>query len=321
MSQTQFTLESKQERGTRKPAPVLLKYSRAVMKRITAFPYYVGMLDFYLNPRVLKRSSRLTHYDKIREQFVKNDLKVIDYDIDKVDFKQWLQETSFPRQYQDDYGNYFIEKALEHYLSSKLLDLNKKDVFVDVAASSSPWYELAENQYGCKSFAIDLHFPAGTKDDPKFIECDATKMPFENGSISKIALHCAFEMFENDADINLIKEAERVLAPGGKMVIIPLYMADIYMIQSHPRANRRGIVYGKAKKAWYDDKAVVRFCRIYSVEAFRERVVNHKNHLELEVLYFKNEKEMKMSSTDDVYLKFAARFTKNENMELSKNGK
>jgi hypothetical protein len=28
-------------------------------------------------------------------------------------------------------------------------------------------------------------------------------MPFTDESISKIALHCAYEMFENDADINL----------------------------------------------------------------------------------------------------------------------
>ncbi len=54
---------------------------------------------------------------------------------------------------------------------------------------------------------------------------------FDNESISKIALHCAYEMFENDADINLINEANRVLRKGGKMIIIPLYMDHIYHIQ------------------------------------------------------------------------------------------
>ena len=94
------------------------------------------------------------------------------------------------------------------------------------------------------------------------------------------------------------------------MVIIPLYMAQFYHIQSSPKTNRKGIEYGKAKRVWRDDKYLVRFARWYSVEAFKERVANHKDKLNLKIYYFTNEKEMKEKHADKVYVKFAACFTK-----------
>ena len=117
-------------------------------------------------------------------------------------------------------------------------------------------------------------------------------------------------MFENDADMNLIKEANRVLTRGGKMVIIPLYMAHLYHIQSSPKVNRKGVEYGKARRVWRDDKYPVRFSRRYSVEAFKERVANHRDKLNLKIFYFTNEQEMKEKPEDRVYVKFAACFTK-----------
>ena len=95
-----------------------------------------------------------------------------------------------------------------------------------------PWYDLAEKRYKCKSFAIDLHLPPD-KNDPRLIEGDATDMPFDDESISKIALHSAYEMFENEADINLIKEANRVLTGGKNGYNTSLYGSSLpYSVQS-----------------------------------------------------------------------------------------
>jgi len=238
------------ELGCRKAiqASLTFLFSSAVRK-ISAFPYYVsGMMDYYFNPNALKQGEIEPFIDngKIRKEFIANGFEVMDYDIDKADFTQWLHEVKFSKEYSKSYGDFFTEKALEHYLSSKLLDLNENDVFVDVAAARSPWYDLAEKRYKCRSFAVDLHL--SPKNDPRLIECNAIDTPFSDESTSKIALHCAYEMFENDADTNLIKEANRVLKPGGKMVIIPLYMAHFYHIQSSPKVNGKGIEYGKAKR-------------------------------------------------------------------------
>ena len=217
MSLIESFVNKKDEFGYKKAVRASLKFLFSIAARkISVLPYYVsGMIDYHFNPNALKQSEIEPFIDneRIRQEFIDNGFEVVDCDIDKADFTHWLHEVNFPEEYSESYGEVFTEKALEHYLSSKLLDLNETDVFVDVAAASSPWYDLAEKRYKCKSFAVDLHLPPG-KNDSRLIECDATDMPFDDGGISKIALHCAYEMFENDADTNLIKEANRVLTGG-----------------------------------------------------------------------------------------------------------
>ena len=221
MSLIKSFVDKQNEIGFKNTATLALKYGCAICKRkidlISTLPYSIpGLVDYHFNPKALKQSDiePFIENEKIRQEFIDNGFEVIDYEIDKADFTQWIHEVNFPTEYSKAYGEVFTEKALEHYLSSKLLDLNETDVFIDVAAASSPWYDLAEKRYKCKSFAVDLHLPPD-KNDSRLIECDATDMPFDDESISKIALHCAYEMFENDADINQIKEANRVLIRGG----------------------------------------------------------------------------------------------------------
>jgi SAM-dependent methyltransferase len=55
---------------------------------------------------------------------------------------------------------------------------------------------------------------------------DAGNMAISNSFASAMALHCSFEHFEEDS-IRFIKEASRVLKPGGRLckMSIPLYRA------------------------------------------------------------------------------------------------
>jgi SAM-dependent methyltransferase len=284
---------------------------RKISAFFTFFYSIPARIDFRFNRKALTQSKTkvATDYEKIREEFITGGFEIEDYEITKDDFTHWLNEVNFPAKYAEGYGKAFTEKALEHYLSSKLLDLNENDVFIDVAAASSPWYDMAGKRYKCKSYAIDLRLPKNNT-DPRLIQCDATRMPFAEGSVTKMALHCAYEMFENDADTNLIKEANRVLGKGGRMIILPLYMDHFYYILSNPKANRSGVVYGKAKRVWRDDKYRTRFDRHYSVEAFKERVADYKDKLKLKLYYFTNGKQMQQNIDDIIYIKFAACFTK-----------
>ena len=261
-----------------------------------------GLADYYLNP-FAKRQSRLPKpdYEKIRADMENAGLRVIPYRIDIKDFYKWLDKAAFPKKYADFYGPKFVEKALEHYLGAKLLELGRGDVLIDIAAASSPWFEIAERMYRCKAYALDLSFPEGI--NGKKIGADATAMPLPNGFATKLALHCAYEMFEGDADIRLIPEAERVLAPGGKMVI---YMHNFYFADSSPLADRRGLDYQGAVRVWRDDGYNVRFSRKYSVDAFIERVVKNLGSLSLILYFIENEKEV-----DPIcYCKFVAVFQK-----------
>lgn len=173
-----------------------------------------GLIDFYLNPFAKKQSKlALPDYEKIKSGFESFDIEVTPYWINIDGFHRWLKEADFPKNYCSSYGGLFIEKSLEHYVGAKLLELQKGDILIDVAASSSPWFEIAERMYGCKAYALDLAFPKGI--NGKKIGADATAMPLPNGFATKLALHCAYEMFEGDSDIRLLPEAYRVLAGGG----------------------------------------------------------------------------------------------------------
>lgn len=264
-----------------------------------------GVLCYYFNP-FIKKQSKLPHPDceKIRSNLTAEGLTVIPYRLNVSDFRNWLTKANFPKEYIDSYGEKFVEKALEHYVGAKLLQIAQDDVLIDVAASHSPWYKMVERMYGCQAYALDLVFPSGI--NAQKIGADATAMPLPDGFASKVALHCAYETFEGNADIKLLPEIERVLSPSGKMVILPLYMHDFFFIESSPVADRRNIDYQNAEKVWRNDGYNVRYSRKYSVEAFFKRIVSNLNNLKLTIYYIENEKEIDAAC----YLKFAAVFEK-----------
>jgi hypothetical protein len=191
-----------------------------------------------------KKQSKLPgpNYAKIRNDFESLGLTVIPYEIDVHDFSEWLERVQFPSDYIDSYGEVFTEKALEHYVGALLLQLEQSDTLIDVAACDSPWFEIAERVYGCRGFALDLAFSPGV--NGRRIGADATHMPLPDGFATKMALHCAYEMFEGTADIRLLQEARRVLSDNGKMIILPRYMDDFYYVLSSPYTDRRDLDYG-----------------------------------------------------------------------------
>ncbi len=52
-----------------------------------------------------------------------------------------------------------IEKCLEHYLAFKWLDLTPKDIYIDIAASSSIWAHILHNKMGIQSYRLDMIYP------------------------------------------------------------------------------------------------------------------------------------------------------------------
>jgi SAM-dependent methyltransferase len=253
-----------------------------------------------------KKQSKLPrpNYAKIRRDFEAAGITTIPYTIDADDFNRWLELVRFPSQYVDLYGEVFVEKALEHYVGASLLQLEKDDTLIDVAAAHSPWYKIAERVYGCKGYALDREFPPGI--DGRKIGSDATHMPLADGFASKMALHCAYETFEGTADIRLLAEAHRVLRENGQLVILPLYVDDFFYVLSSPYTDRRGLDYGGAELVWRDDPYRERFSRHYSVDAFQERIVANMNGFSLRIYCIENEREISPSC----YLKFAALFEK-----------
>jgi len=53
---------------------------------------------------------------------------------------------------------------------------------------------------------------------------NAANLPFSDSSFKAAIATCSIEHFKNDLDILFMKEMERILARGGKIVVAPLYL-------------------------------------------------------------------------------------------------
>ncbi len=49
-----------------------------------------------------------------------------------------------------------------------------------------------------------------------------------------MTFHCSFEHFEENADIDFLKEVERIIRPGGSIIIIPLHTSARHTVLINP---------------------------------------------------------------------------------------
>jgi hypothetical protein len=234
------------------------------------------------------------------------DFAVHEHTISVEGYREYLRQARygrFPRYYAGGMAPNFAEKSLEHYTAAQLLELAPADVYVDVANAYSPVPEIYHNVYGCRTYRQDLLFPQGLHGN--VIGGDAGAMPVPDGFATKMALHCSFEHFEGDADSRFIHEAARVLAPGGRLCILPLYLYTGYAVQTDPATLPLGglepdagaTVYGA--KGWRE-----RHGRFYDVPHLATRVSAQMGELRLTIYALRNASEVDSSC----YLKFAAVF-------------
>lgn len=173
----------------------------------------------------------------------------------------------FKTKYRDDRHGVDNQKMLEYFISYKVLDLVPSDVYIDIAAQDCPFAFFIQDVIGCKVYRQDLYYmKRGIHGSD--IGGDASNLPLEDGSVTKISLHNSFEHFEGDSDINFIREAQRILPVGGKMIIIPFFFGDQYSVETEG-----GWVDDKGKKHLWGKGA--RFNRYYDVEQFEHRIVRN----------------------------------------------
>jgi hypothetical protein len=181
---------------------------------------------------------------------IENDLKalgieVIDYAPPPDRFQQFKLGNWFPENYHGGRASgVWDEKLLEHWIAGELLQLEHwppSDVYVDIAACNSPWAKTLRERYGISAYAIDLA-PVGRayQDLPYYRSENATRTGFGDGEVRGASLQCAYEMFQGQDDRALIDELARILAPGGKVIILPLYMHTHYCSYSKPEYYGKG---------------------------------------------------------------------------------
>jgi hypothetical protein len=196
--------------------------------------------------------------------------------VDPAEFREFTEHFPFPPDYHGGVqGGVYHEKLLEHFIAWRLLGLGESYAtpYVDVAACNSPWAQ----QLRCRNieaYAVDLHRPTQFSKLPYYRQENATRTSFADESIASASLQCAYEMFLGDDDVRLIAELGRILRPGGKVVICPLYMhthdcyyqTQEYFGQPYGDARARGYV---RRDAWG-----VPASRKYSPESLKTRVID-----------------------------------------------
>jgi predicted SAM-dependent methyltransferase len=192
------------------------------------------------------------------------------------DYDRWLQ-SFLPRQ-SFRFPDTRVKKLLELYSSFTLLGIQAGDAVMD-AAGGVISYISALNC--AERYLQDIAIPEQTRsvlgNGIRYVESDAAMIPLPDASIDKISCHHSFEHFQRDSDIAFIREVQRLLKPGGKACIVPIFIADQYIevtddfrfdLHSDPRA--RYIIDPTATIP--GGKRCGSFARIYDLQAFSERV-------------------------------------------------
>lgn len=203
-------------------------------------------------------------------------------DLDVAPWRAAYQAFSHLGEYASDYKLYagtmehcLLEKTLEHFLSLVLIDPRPGMTGVDVGSCQSILPGLARRVYGTQVYEQDLTYPAGVHGER--IGSSADAIPLPDGSVDFMTLHCTFEHFEGQADTGFVRECARLLRPGGKAVILPLYLNEsLCNITGETDPETQRAIGWDAEAAHYCliPEWQNRFGRHYSPETFMQRVYN-----------------------------------------------
>jgi SAM-dependent methyltransferase len=190
---------------------------------------------------------------------------------------------AFKALYKDDREGIDDQKMLEYFVSYKYLDFKPSDMYIDIAAQNCPFAFFIRERFGCKVYRQDLYYmERGIHRDD--IGGDASRLPLKRGSVSKISLHNSFEHFEGNSDIRFIREAQRVLAVGGKMVIVPLFLGERYHIDT--------------EAGWVDESGTkhlwgvgAQFSRSYNLDQFNRRIIQNSLAFDIRFFFIENVQE------------------------------
>lgn len=203
--------------------------------------------------------------------------------------------------------SYFFTKLGEWYITLAARDELNATSLVDIGAAYHGFAKVAitVNKDVTVSM-VDLTFKKGREAFAERIEqigADAGDMScIENGSVDLVCAHNAFEHFAGDSDTNCAREIERILKPGGKALISPLFTDEVYSLSINPFSCFVTADGDGQSKAIIDelDEARVRvdfrpniispYSRRYDLEALHSRVLNHVETMQacLVIPRFKN---------------------------------
>lgn len=221
------------------------------------------------------------------------------YEVSRSEYENYIERAQYEERYPNYYRDCLTEKSLEHFLCFNFTNPKEEDTIIDIAIEHSPVPEIFSRLSGCMSFSQDIMYKPGIHGNR--IGSDASEIPVPDNYFTAAIATCSIEHFEGESDIKFIKEMERILIPGGKIVVAPLYLYTRESCQTDPR-------YAILGNVQFDEDADIycardwcnRHGRFYSPESLQKRLIEPNPNLRFKVYAIDNLE----SISDSVYCRF-----------------
>jgi SAM-dependent methyltransferase len=195
------------------------------------------------------------------------------FSIDSGALSAFLKKADYVSFYPHYYRSNLAEKSLEHFITLQFLQPTPADIFIDVASEGSPLPDIVTRLFRTTSYAQDIMYPAGISG--RRIGGDACEMPVPDGFATKVALTCSLEHFEGNGDSRLFHEIARILRPGGKVAVAPLYIFNKSVTLTDPRYSATvEVPFDSDTEIYCAEGYCNRHGRFYSPQTLFERIVN-----------------------------------------------
>jgi len=201
------------------------------------------------------------------------------YALDAEAFWRFRESCGYAEPYTQYMGPRLLnEKLLEHYVSLDLLRPRSGEVLIDVASAVSPFAEYTARRLGCRAYSLDLLYPAGVHGNR--IGCGVDRIPLPDATVDLLTLHCSIDHFEAGRDTLFLREAARLLRPGGRLCVLPVYFALEPTNICDPRCFSPAVAFDREARLRKVPGQRNRFGRYYSPASFRRRILEASPALE-----------------------------------------
>jgi SAM-dependent methyltransferase len=178
--------------------------------------------------------------------------------------------------------SYVHSKPLEYLTTATLLDLTSGDAVLDAAGGSDAEYIqalMAFTNLNLKAYCQDALQQGQISNNVIYIGGSIQSIPLPDQSLDGISCHHSFEHFQQDLDIEFLREALRLLRVGGKLVITPLFLTNQYaeIWNRKPFETfdpERAITIFDSTASFAGWGAYEGFARTYSPAAFKARILD-----------------------------------------------
>jgi SAM-dependent methyltransferase len=174
---------------------------------------------------------------------------------------------------------YAHSKVIEYLTTATLLNLRSGCRLLDAAGGSNAEYlrTVAAHTRGLYGVIQDPFASEELKSQFTVLHGLIEQIPIEDESLDAISCHHSLEHFQGDLDGRFIEEAVRVLRPGGRLAIAPIFITTCYAEIWNRGAPNGG---DPAARKIVDRTATFAgwgpyegFARTYDKETFRNRIL------------------------------------------------